>query len=457
MNNLSSKQRKLIYFAVIVVLATPIIFLGAPSSGQDGQSGGKLAQLRFQEELGESTLGKVDPSSSTMNLVLLGFRGIAASQLWAQANEQKDQKDWAGLRATTESIIMLQPHFQAVWEFNAWNLAFNVSAECDDVKDRFYWVKEGIKFLQGGAERNRKIAELRWHMADYHGKKIGRSDEWRQFRRFYRIDPDRERYEGQPDPAINPENIDNYLHAQQIFYEANEVEETSGQHLMQRLLFRSYPARSQFDYAAALHRENKINEESRLAWDKAYQIWTKEFGREEFQTPKGGIVLEFTDEDLTRLAERDHVSKEDKRFWTASYQDRCQYRYWRTVAAAEGLKLTRDAHRSINDGKRLFREANFVQSDEDKAAGKGPETWGALEYLLDGMTKYERVLRDFPSLKTEDEAVEQVMLAVLYMQNIYELRDMPVPDDFPLKDVWEKNQPRLAEMESLFARELRNQ
>ncbi|HAW30030.1 MAG TPA: hypothetical protein DCY03_18220, partial [Planctomycetaceae bacterium] len=60
MNNLSSKHRKLAYVIAIIVLLIPVIWLGMPSTGEDG-SGGKLAQLRDKHELGESTLGDVDP------------------------------------------------------------------------------------------------------------------------------------------------------------------------------------------------------------------------------------------------------------------------------------------------------------------------------------------------------------------------------------------------------------
>src|SRR5580692_2007398 len=121
MNNLTSLQRKLMYLGGILLLLIPIIWLGAPpepaaaSSAQsgrtEGSSGGKLAQKRVEFSLGESDLGNVDPASSTMNLLLLGFRGIATSMLWMDAQKQQRDKDWAAVRAATESIILLQPHF----------------------------------------------------------------------------------------------------------------------------------------------------------------------------------------------------------------------------------------------------------------------------------------------------------------------------------------------------------
>lgn len=95
MNGLTSQQRKLAYLGGILVLLIPIIALGLPSDGKAG-SGGTLAQLRTKYELGEADLGDVDPSSATMNLVLLGMRGVAVNMLYTEFDKQKDRKMWAG-------------------------------------------------------------------------------------------------------------------------------------------------------------------------------------------------------------------------------------------------------------------------------------------------------------------------------------------------------------------------
>src|SRR5579872_7473638 len=221
MNNLTSLQRKLMYLGGIILLLIPITWLGLPpepkSKSSEGSPGGWLAQERTKHGLGESDLGNVDPASSTMNLLLLGFRGIATSMLWIDAQDQQRNKDWAALRSTTESIILLQTHFLKVWHFQGWNLAFNVSAEWDAVADRYYWVKEGIKFYKKGRARNEKYPELYWYVADTNGRKVGRSDEWKQFRKFYREDPDKDRFGGRPDPEVNPRGVDNYDEAHEWF------------------------------------------------------------------------------------------------------------------------------------------------------------------------------------------------------------------------------------------------
>src|SRR5689334_1310670 len=131
MNQLSTRARKLVYVIAIVILLGPIIYLGQPASSAGTESGGVIARERFRARLGGASLGDVDPASTSMSLVLLGMRGMAANLLWMQADQLRDRKQWSQLEQTVESILLLQPHFQSVWKFQCWNLTYNVSAECD--------------------------------------------------------------------------------------------------------------------------------------------------------------------------------------------------------------------------------------------------------------------------------------------------------------------------------------
>src|SRR5690606_3815701 len=104
--------------------------------------------------------------------------------------ELRSQKNWSELERTAESIVLLQPHYWNVWDAQAWNLAYNVSAEFDDVRDRFFWVKQGAKFLQRGIDRNQKVPEMWHYLGEFVGRKIGYSDERDMFRKFFVNDPD---------------------------------------------------------------------------------------------------------------------------------------------------------------------------------------------------------------------------------------------------------------------------
>ena len=96
--------------------------------------GGKLAQLRAQHNLAQAELGEIDPASETIKLATLGMRNIASLLLWEQANYYKKVEDWTSLAATADQITRLQPNFIAVWRFQSWNIAYNVSVEFDDYR-----------------------------------------------------------------------------------------------------------------------------------------------------------------------------------------------------------------------------------------------------------------------------------------------------------------------------------
>ena len=370
MNTMNSRQRKLVYTLGIVVLLVPIILLGLPKGKEKNIMVGKLATLRTEHKLGEDTLGDVDPSSAAMNLILLGLRGVATDLLHMKAIKFQEQKKWGELRDTVGSVILLQPHYLNVWRFQGWNLAWNVSSEWDQVEDRYYWVKEGGKFYQQGINQNITYTELYWDKGNLLGKKIGRADEWRHFRKFFLKDPDTERWEGGADKDLNPDEQDNYLVAKKAYFEANDRDRDRRQHIMDPVLFRHYPYRSQFNYARALQKEGRFGEICRKAWEDAHEIWTSKYGFEIFKTPGGYIQMEANKEQLTSLLKKDEeelkdvpnvtIGIDEKLKWQNSYRDRVHYRYWRTLGLAEKDSNTDKAHQLIYQGQKMCRSAKYV-------------------------------------------------------------------------------------------------
>ncbi|MGE0376333.1 MAG: hypothetical protein AB7I48_15095 [Planctomycetaceae bacterium] len=442
MNHLSSRNRKLMYMGGILVLLAPIVGLGMPATERSaptepGQSGGKIARLRHDYKLGETTLGDVDPASATMNLVLLGMRGIAGSVLWMQADEQKTMKNWSELEQTVESIIKLQPRFLQVWKYQGWNLAFNVSAECDAVVDRFFWVKKGAKFLMRGTKQNEDACELYHDTGTFFGKKIGRSDERVQFRKFFKSDPD-PRWQGQPDEEINPNGQDNYLVSKDYYQIANDKEELEGveQHIMARSLFRSYPGRSEFDYADALESEGNFDEVALESWRRGHEWWIGKYGREHFTTPGGEIMLGATEEDLAQLDANDpNATIDDKREWLDRYQKMTNYPYWRDRSEVESLRTTVDARRKLHDGKDRFFKSELTE---------------ARELLETGLKEMETVLSRYPDMLIHPETVEDVLKSQLMWQYVLRLYGEPIPENFPLRQVWDENPNERAELEERF-------
>ena len=442
MNQLSTRARKLVYVIAIVILLGPIIYLGQPASSAGTASGGVIAQERFKARLGEASLGDVDPASTSMSLVLLGMRGMAANLLWMQADQLRDRKQWSQLEQTVESILLLQPHFQSVWKFQCWNLTYNVSAECDAVTDRFYWVKRGLIFLTRGVKRNTSIPELPHDLGDFCGKKIGRADERDFYRRFFVSDPD-PKFNGGPDGQVNPDGLDNYLVARKWYRVAVDTADTGviQQHKMDGPLFYSYPTKSLMDFGAAKQQDaldakvdsmGQLFAEARQRWAEAYDEWVGEFGRREFVVPIfGKLQIDGNESELAKYAAEDNMSLAQKIEYRDRYQNTTGYRYWKLRCEVEKTTDLSEGHKLLILGRKKYRDDQDLQ--------------GAEKDLEDGLTRMERVCVQFKTpegrskiLADDSDMREEVFKAMLIYRHVRELNGKPIgPDEnFPMKDMW---------------------
>ncbi|GIX04734.1 MAG: hypothetical protein KatS3mg114_0603 [Planctomycetaceae bacterium] len=469
MNRWTSQQRKLMYLAGILLLLIPITQLGMPPD-KNPNSGGSIARLRQQLDLGESDLGQLDPAGAAMNLALLGLRGIAANVLWIQAEQYKIHKDWEQMKSVTEQIVRLQPHYIKVWDYHAWNLAYNVSAEWDAVPDRYFWVKEGGKFLFKGVERNRNAPSLPWTVGRIYGHKIGMSDEARYFRRYFRSDPDEKRYGGGVDPEWNERDEDNYIVAKRWFQRANEVEALGKirETPQDKTIFRSYPARSQLDYAGALQKfgfyeefdrqagkrkltdeereqlearvREELREKTRQAWREGFEDWTNKYGQElytvNFLGKEVTFRLEMTADDIHAMAKS---PEEEQLLKTVvdQYQKMTNYRYWRTRALSEAEPETAEAHWQL-----FAAGVAYHKADPDKA----------IDHAWQAMNLFEKTLEKYPELRYEDNFAEQACTAVLVWDLAHKLKGIRHSENFPLKTLWQEHQERLSEYLRYFER-----
>lgn len=440
MSATSTRSRKALYLGGILVLLVPIFLLGMPADrdpkSRQPTGGGKLAQLRHAYDLGASDLGEIDPASAAMNLALLGLRGIAANQLWQNLEHERDTKNWAQMRQTTDNIIRLQPHFVDVWRFNGWNLAYNVSAEWDNVRDRYYWVKEGGKFLMRGTKQNAKTPNLPWEVGRIWGQKIGNADERRFFRKFFVRDPD-EKFrkadgEEMPDPEINPDQLDNFLVARRWFSDGCERELNARNTIMDRTLFRAYPTRSLFDYCVALQRDGIFGEKTRLAWQQSFEEWTKDYGQYHFVVPelKGReLWFSMSDEEIADASrgadgQVDEELEESLRKWLNQYQNIGNFRYWRARARCESESDTAKAHEIGYNAIKEYRAGNFRT---------------ARDLCFQAMGLFQNMLDLYPDLVlTDDQFGEEAISLVIVWKRCYQfIPDGGVPpEEFPLAKMY---------------------
>ncbi len=292
----ASFVRKIIYGVIIALLLIPMYLISRPAlrdpRNPEGPrtEGGVLAQLRNEHRLSQAVLGEIDPASESMKLATLGMRGIAANLLWERANRYKREHDWDSLAATLNQISKLQPNFISVWQFQGWNLAYNVSIEFDDYRSRYHWIKRGIDFLRDGIRYNSEEPILDWEIGWTFGHKLGKADEYVQYRRLFREDSD---YHDDlsanisMDNTVGPDNRpDNWLAGRQWFLKGEELVE-SGVPIRGRLvddtgrikrgktplLFHSYPPKWLINHAVAIEEEGYLDETAQYAWMKAGEQW----------------------------------------------------------------------------------------------------------------------------------------------------------------------------------------
>ena len=107
-----------------------------------------------------------------------GFRGIAAEILWSRSERLQDEGRYLELVQLADWITWLDPHAVDAWNYNAWNMAYNISAMMRRPEDRLRWVAHGIMLLRDeGLPANPHNARIRRELAWFYQHKIGSNDD----------------------------------------------------------------------------------------------------------------------------------------------------------------------------------------------------------------------------------------------------------------------------------------
>ncbi len=106
--------------------------------------------------------------------VMLGsFRTIVVDWLWYRAAILKEQRQWVELDGVIRLIAKFQPTDIAAYNFQVWNMAYNIQYDAPTAAEAWKWVSKAIELGERGAERNRnhpniwrlycQIARVYWH------------------------------------------------------------------------------------------------------------------------------------------------------------------------------------------------------------------------------------------------------------------------------------------------------
>jgi len=495
-------RRKIAYLVAIAVLLALLSFLGRPatrgSKTAPGSPGGLLAQARDHSGLSQSQLGEIDPTSETIKLATLGMRGVATIFLWEQANEHKKKKDWTNLSAVLEQIARLQPNFISVWEFQSWNLSYNVSAEFDDFRQRYHWVIRGIKFLEKGTHYNEMEPKLFWDMGWTISQKIGKSDEKKQFRRLFKRDDDF--HDWLPYEMQDPTR-DNWLVGQRWYRKAEWLHDEKGASIGGKspVVFRSEAPMCQMNYATAVEEDGTFGRVARGAWEEASRQWHR-FGALDIPTSVGEKTIRLNDKEGWEKLAADKIEQLDalqpglreeiierkrndlpaeQRDALETPEDKRTQEQWTLAAEAEqlikvsheevarnlpraqrarALKLAKEAQQAEDEARFIGRYrdiVNFeywrrhaeVEQDPDtldarrliyygrQAMERDADLDKALELFEKGLQAWRRVFDKYPDLLDDRTTVEDTQDIIESYRRLLHLRDMPFPKDFILQDV----------------------
>ena len=134
------------------------------------------SQRQQMKLISNEPLENAPPSLAFATVAMGAFRGLVVDVLWMRADTLKDQGQFFDAKQLAEWITTLQPRFAQVWEFHAWNMAYNISVAipATQPQERWRWVKNGYELLRDkGIPLNPKSILLYRQLAWIFQHKIG--------------------------------------------------------------------------------------------------------------------------------------------------------------------------------------------------------------------------------------------------------------------------------------------
>ncbi|MCD6388713.1 MAG: hypothetical protein J7L69_04820 [Desulfobulbaceae bacterium] len=119
-------------------------------------------------------------------VALSTFRSLAIDYLWIRADNLKQEGQYFDALHLARMICVLQPHLAAVWDFQAWNMAYNISVAMPTPPERWNWIQTGYKLLRDeGLVHNPQNAKIYHSLAWIFWHKIGGISD--DFHRYYKL------------------------------------------------------------------------------------------------------------------------------------------------------------------------------------------------------------------------------------------------------------------------------
>ncbi len=135
-----------------------------------------IAPLRASTVSAGETFKAIKPGEFAGTLLLGGFRGLACDLLWMRASSAKENRRFYESVALFQLISRIQPRFEQIWEYMAWDMAYNIAVEVESQDAKWAWYQAGVDANVRGVLRNPGSERLLRHLAwllhhkgdDYH-------------------------------------------------------------------------------------------------------------------------------------------------------------------------------------------------------------------------------------------------------------------------------------------------
>ncbi len=135
---------------------------------------GPLHRAQVRYDLTNEPLEGASPAIVLATTALGAFRGILVDVIWIRMEDLKNDGKFFELVQLADLACKLEPRFPKVWDFNSWNLAYNVSVHIPRLEERWPWVKKGIELLRDqGIPNNPTVPQLYFLLGWLYVHKVG--------------------------------------------------------------------------------------------------------------------------------------------------------------------------------------------------------------------------------------------------------------------------------------------
>ena len=127
-------------------------------------------------------ISSMPPHVAVVTAALGTFRGLAVDALWIRADALEERGEYYEAQTLAQWITTLQPRFDRVWAFQAWNLAYNICDSSQIAAERWSWINRGVNLLRAeGIPLNPRTPNLYFELSWLFRHKIARvsdRDHW---------------------------------------------------------------------------------------------------------------------------------------------------------------------------------------------------------------------------------------------------------------------------------------